>query len=107
MDELFEALTLIQTGKIDRLPVVLIGRDYWQPVVALLRQLEHEAMIDADDRQLITVVDDANEAACHIQQRVAARLGSDQPGGKSARWLAAFSRVWSMRGVSRVGQAVR
>jgi predicted Rossmann-fold nucleotide-binding protein len=44
MDELFEALTLIQTGKIERFPLILIGRAYWQPLMALFDHLERHVI---------------------------------------------------------------
>ncbi len=47
LDELFEALTLIQTGKIEHFPVVLIGTQYWKPLVDFL----HRMVIEADDRR--------------------------------------------------------
>ncbi len=63
-DELFEILTLIQTGKIKRIPVLLYGKAFWEPLVELLKT--HLAgkyqTIDATDLDLVTVVDSVDEA---------------------------------------------
>ncbi len=64
LDELFEILTLIQTGKSSKMPVVLIGKDHWEPLVSWLESSvygTHDA-IDAADLKLFTVVDSAQEA---------------------------------------------
>ena len=62
-DELFEALTLSQTGKIKRFPLVLFGVDYWNPLVEWLKNsVESTGMISADDIDLMTVTDDIDEA---------------------------------------------
>ncbi|MDX6376895.1 MAG: hypothetical protein QOE98_1198 [Gaiellaceae bacterium] len=67
LDELFEALTLIQTGKIDRFPIVLMGSETWR---GLLDWLRTGAMVDrriADgDLELLTVTDDPDEAIAAI-----------------------------------------
>ncbi len=61
LDELFEALTLIQTGKIHHFPIVLVGTDYWHGLVEWLHvQLLGTGKLDARDLEL-TVSDDANE----------------------------------------------
>jgi uncharacterized protein (TIGR00730 family) len=61
-DELFEALTLVQTGKIDHFPIVLVGSTYWQPVLDWLKGVVvDEAYIDPTDVGLTTVCDDADE----------------------------------------------
>src|SRR5262249_19963778 len=49
MDELFEALTLIQTGKIKDFPIVLMGRDYYQPLIDFLRDMVTEGTISPKD----------------------------------------------------------
>jgi len=62
LDELFEALTLIQTRKIRSFPLVLVGSGYWTPLVGWLReQVLGEAKISAADLDLLSVVDDAED----------------------------------------------
>jgi uncharacterized protein (TIGR00730 family) len=59
MDELFEALTLTQTGKITEFPVILVGSDYWGGLVDWLRErMLAEGNIGPDDLDLFSVVDD-------------------------------------------------
>jgi len=63
MDELFEYLTLMQTGKMSIHPVVLFGTAYWQPLVEWLRQtVETEGKISSKDFDLFRVTDDPAEA---------------------------------------------
>lgn len=63
LDELFEALTLVQTGKASSFPVVLVGRDYWSPLVDWLRgTLVEGGYVNAEDLFLFKVVDTADEA---------------------------------------------
>jgi uncharacterized protein (TIGR00730 family) len=62
LDELFEALTLVQTGKMRRIPIVLVGREYWEKAVNFDLLVE-EGFIDPADRALTTVVDTGDEAA--------------------------------------------
>jgi len=61
LDELFEVLTLIQTRKAPRVPVVCVGRHYWRKLVNFDVMLEEE-MISSDDMELIHFADDAEEA---------------------------------------------
>lgn len=64
MDELFEALTLAQTGKIEQFPIVLYGSEYWQGLVDWIRHSMLDAScIGAKDLDLIQVTDDPIEAA--------------------------------------------
>lgn len=62
LDELMEALTLIQTGKSARFPVILVGSEFWSGLLDWLRErLVAENMIDADDMKLIQVIDDPDQ----------------------------------------------
>ena len=64
MDELFEALTLIQTKKIGRFPIVLVGTDYWKGLLHWIEEivLKQEKNINSDDMKLINLVDSPTEA---------------------------------------------
>jgi uncharacterized protein (TIGR00730 family) len=63
LDELFEALTLIQTGKVQNFPVVLFGRQYWAGLVEWLRAtMLAEGKISPEDLDLLVVTDDPAEA---------------------------------------------
>ena len=62
LDELFEALTLIQTAKVKRFPVVLYGSEYWSGLLDWVRDhLAAEGMVSADDQALVQVVDTTEE----------------------------------------------
>jgi uncharacterized protein (TIGR00730 family) len=63
LDEFFEALTLIQTGKVRRFPIILFGSAYWGGLLAWIRErLVAEAKIDPGDVNLIAVTDSPDEA---------------------------------------------
>jgi hypothetical protein len=66
MDELFDALTLIQTEKMPRMPVVLFGHEYWHRVMSLDVMVE-EGTVSPQDLELLTYVDTAEEAWQVIQ----------------------------------------
>ncbi len=69
LDELFESLTLIQTGRIRNFPVVLMGHDYWDGLLAWMRDVQLPAgMIAPEDLKLIRVTDDPAEAASMITE---------------------------------------
>ena len=63
LDELFEAMTLIQTKKIGRFPIVLVGKKYWRGLFDWIRNVMLvEKNIDEQDLDLVNLVDDATEA---------------------------------------------
>jgi len=68
LDELFEALTLIQTHKVARFPVVLVGSDYWSGLIDWIKQvmLHKENNINAEDLFLFKLVDSADDAVNYI-----------------------------------------
>ena len=67
LDELFEALTLIQTGKVLHFPVVLFDRDYWEGMLAWLRERPlADGMISTDDFELLYLTDSPDEAVARV-----------------------------------------
>jgi uncharacterized protein (TIGR00730 family) len=68
LDELFETLTLIQTGILHHFPVVIMGKDYFKDVVSLIDSMILEKTILEKDRDLILFTDDTREAVEHIQK---------------------------------------
>jgi uncharacterized protein (TIGR00730 family) len=82
LDELFEALTLVQTRKVTRFPVILFGTDYWSGLLHWIRNtLAGTGTINAADLDLITVTDDIGEVMAVIQAADAARRSGDGGGG--------------------------
>ena len=68
MDELFEMVTLIQTGKIKPFPVVLIGKEYWSELLDWMKStMLKEKNIHQNDLSLFQVADDAKEAVRFIK----------------------------------------
>ena len=67
LDEFFEAVTLVQTEKINRIPTVMIGKKYWSPLLEWQKEtMLAEGMIDEDDLQLFKLVDNAQEAMNYL-----------------------------------------
>ncbi|HEY9534399.1 MAG TPA: TIGR00730 family Rossman fold protein, partial [Mucilaginibacter sp.] len=68
LDESFESMTLIQTGKIARFPIVFVGVDYWKGLFDWVNEkmLDQEHNIHPDDLSLYRLVDTAEEAVEHI-----------------------------------------
>ena len=70
LDELFESLTLIQTHKIGRFPIILVGREYWKGLIDWIKtvMLAEEKNISPDDLDLFQVVDTPTEAVAIIDE---------------------------------------
>jgi uncharacterized protein (TIGR00730 family) len=80
MDELFEALTLIQTGKIRHFPVILVGRDYWGGLLDWIRDVMLPATaITNEDLRLLRLTDSPDEVVAMVQEsrRTPAEPNSD------------------------------
>jgi uncharacterized protein (TIGR00730 family) len=76
LDELFEAVTLVQTGKITKFPIVLVGSSYWSGLLAWLREVvAGEGKISPADLDLLSVADDPDEVV-----RIIVSAHGDRPG---------------------------
>jgi uncharacterized protein (TIGR00730 family) len=87
LDELFEALVLIQTGKIASFPVVLFGTTFWQPLMEMLQHLAHEETISASDLDLLLVTDSVEEGLEHIRRHAVEQFGLTLRRPKPSRLL--------------------
>lgn len=70
MDELFETLTLIQTGIINNFPIVLIGKEYWEELMDFLYRMIEEGTIHSEDLKLVVLTDNIDAAFEHIQNYI-------------------------------------
>lgn len=72
LDEFFEIVTLVQTKKIRSVPIVLYGKDFWEPLLGFIEKILYEkhAAIDKTDMKLYTVVDSVDEAYDYIVSNV-------------------------------------
>lgn len=72
LDELFEILTLIQTKKINKIPVVLYGKDFWEPLIKFFEKdlLKKHKTISKEDLELFHLVDNVDDALKYITKNV-------------------------------------
>ena len=75
MDELFEVITLIQTKKIFNFPVILIGKEYFAPLIELLEHMVDEKTISPRDIDLFFVTDSIEEAMEYIKVNIVDKYG--------------------------------
>jgi uncharacterized protein (TIGR00730 family) len=86
LDELFEAVTLIQTGKIYQFPVILFGRHYWAGLIRWLRaRVEEERKISPGDLDLMLLTDDPAEAARAVVSAYRAQVEAAESRGERSQ----------------------
>ena len=86
LDELFEAVTLVQTGKIKRFPVILYRSAYWQGMVDWLRrEVVGAGMVAPEELDLLTVTDDLDEIVEVIQAHIPREEGPPPAGTEQSR----------------------
>ena len=86
LDELFEAMTLIQTGKIQDFPVIIFCKDYHKDMLEHIEQMRQRKTISESDLDLFLVTDSVEEAVGHIQNSIA-RFGLTHKKPHPLKWL--------------------
>ncbi len=87
MDEIFEVATLIQTSKIKHFPLVLIGREYWMPLMDFLRErLLRAGMIDKADYDCFLITDSPEEAVRSVSEVAMRQFGLTYGARPQRRW---------------------
>lgn len=87
LDELTEALTLIQTRKILQFPIVLMGRDYWLPFVAMMKTMVDAGTISGADLDLMLVTDSVADAMAHIDLHAVQHFGLKRRAPRASKML--------------------
>lgn len=93
LDELFEALTLVQTRKIGHFPIVVMGTAYWKDLLSLTSHMVEKGTISKQDLELIFATDSVSEAVAHIEERSIKPFGLRPRVPKHLFWLG--ERGWN------------
>jgi uncharacterized protein (TIGR00730 family) len=75
LDELFEALTLIQTKTIKNFPIVIMGTGYWRELIEFIEKMARTGMISAEDLSLFFATDSVDDAIAHIKSKAIESFG--------------------------------
>ncbi len=108
MDEFFESMTLIQTGKTDRFPVILVGSEFWKPLVEWMKtyQLGAQAYISPKDLDLFTITDDVEWIPSFIAEhyeRAVRQVPAERPPGSDWDYLTAEGTMTGPKPRTRKG----
>jgi uncharacterized protein (TIGR00730 family) len=87
LDELFEAVTLIQTGKIQNFPIVIMGTEYWKELTDLLAKMARLGTLGEADLDLLYVTDSVEAALEHIRNKTIEPFGLKRVVHRSLPWL--------------------
>jgi uncharacterized protein (TIGR00730 family) len=88
LDEMFEAITLIQTRKIKNFPVVIMGTDYWDEILPFIDKMAKAGMIAPSDLQLVHATNSVDDAIAHIRTHAIERFGLHPARARRhRRWL--------------------
>lgn len=87
LDELFESLTLIQTGKLEDFPVILMGRDYWKDQLAMIETMARAGTVSKADLTLFHVTDSVEEAVGYLHEKAVKTFGLKPVIRRAQPWL--------------------
>jgi uncharacterized protein (TIGR00730 family) len=94
LDEMFEAITLIQTRKMKNFPVVIMGTDYWDEILPFIDKMAKAGMIAPSDLELVHATNSVDDAIAHIRTHAIERFGLH-----AARRVRPYSRWLGERGL--------
>ena len=98
LDELFDLATLIQTGKVQEFPIALMGKDYWKPLLEMLRVMVAQKTIDQLDLDRLIISDDPREVVSALTDTAMKRFGLTYgPQIKPKWWLFEWFGAWWQR----------
>lgn len=86
IDEMFEALTLIQTKKMPWFPVVLMGTEYWHDVISQIKHMNKHRTISPEDDDMLCITDDPEEALAFLEEKIG-RFATRRRAIKPIWWL--------------------
>ncbi len=93
VDELFETITLIQTGKVKDFPILLYGKDYWAPMLAQIERMIAEGTIGRKELEFVFVADSVEEATTLLQDRLVVMWQKAHDRTDDPRWWFLEDRV--------------
>jgi uncharacterized protein (TIGR00730 family) len=95
VDELFETITLIQTGKVKNFPILLFGKSYWAPMLAQIERMVEEGTLGRKELEFLFVADSVDEATFLLQDRLVNMWQEAQQRKDSPKWWFLEDRVRS------------
>ncbi len=86
MDELFETVTLIQTGKVKNFPILLYGKEYWRPMLEQIELMIAAGTIGREELKFVFVADTVDEATFMLQDRLVEMWQQNQKRKDAPKW---------------------
>ena len=98
VDELFETITLIQTGKVKDFPILLYGKDYWAPMLQQIERMVADGTIGRKELEFVFVADNVEEATTLLQDRLVTMWQQARQRKDSPKWWFLEERVTRNKG---------
>jgi len=93
LDEFFETLTLIQTGKIERFPIVVMGVDFHQDIISHVQRMIDERTISPEDMDLLLFTDSVDDVVAHIRKFAEESCSINLNPPRKASWVLAERKL--------------
>jgi uncharacterized protein (TIGR00730 family) len=87
MDEMFEALTLIQTRKIRNFPIIMMGKEYWADLMDFMGRMKAAGTISPEDLDLMLFTDSMDEAIAHLEAKAVAQFKLRKQRVPKSSWI--------------------